>query len=342
MGRHGGGAFSGKDPTKVDRSAAYMARYVAKNIVAAGLAERCEIQLAYAIGVPSRCRHVDTWDRPDRPLADRRAGPRALPAPGAFIKHLDLRRPIYRKTASGGHFGRADEFTWERTDKADVPARGGRAISPARRLAISRGPPPAPGRASRRGRVPEAVVAQNAWPSRKTTVGTPNTPSAIAWSWLARTMSLTAGSVIAWARRSGSIPAPSPRGLNDRTGLRGRRPRGRPNRIAAEAELVQASLVVGERHRAGRRHVVGRPRIGPDDRSEADERQRGPRSPATPPARRSGQAPRAAAVGAKQGAGEDRDPEGVGDQAVDPLGGEPRVRRHRAEEEPWCVHKRQG
>ena len=124
MGRHGGGAFSGKDPTKVDRSAAYMARYVAKNVVASGLAERCEIQLAYAIGVSEPVSvHVDTQGTGHAPrLADRRAGPPALPAdPSGIIKHLDLRRPIYRKTASGGHFGRSEpEFTWEKTDKANL------------------------------------------------------------------------------------------------------------------------------------------------------------------------------------------------------------------------------
>ena len=124
MGRHGGGAFSGKDPTKVDRSAAYMARYVAKNIVAADLAERCEIQLAYAIGVSEPVSvHVDTQGTgqvPDALIAElvRRHFPLT---PSGIIKHLDLRRPIYCKTASGGHFGRSEpEFTWERTDKAHL------------------------------------------------------------------------------------------------------------------------------------------------------------------------------------------------------------------------------
>jgi S-adenosylmethionine synthetase len=126
MGRHGGGAFSGKDPTKVDRSAAYMARYVAKNVVASGLAERCEIQLAYAIGVSEPVSvHVDTQgtgQAPDALIAEliRRHFPLT---PSGIIKHLDLRRPIYRKTASGGHFGRTEpEFTWERTDKAQLLA----------------------------------------------------------------------------------------------------------------------------------------------------------------------------------------------------------------------------
>ena len=122
MGRHGGGAFSGKDPTKVDRSAAYMARYVAKNVVASGLAEKCEIQLAYAIGVSEPVSvHVDTFGTgkiPDNKMAAivRKTFPLT---PSGIIKHLDLRRPIFQKTASGGHFGRSEEsFTWEKTDKA--------------------------------------------------------------------------------------------------------------------------------------------------------------------------------------------------------------------------------
>jgi S-adenosylmethionine synthetase len=124
MGRHGGGAFSGKDPTKVDRSAAYMARFVAKNVVAAGLAERCEIQLAYAIGVSEPVSvHVDTQGTgtlPDSLISDLLRRHFSF-SPSAIIKLLDLRRPIYRKTASGGHFGRSDpEFTWEKTDKAHV------------------------------------------------------------------------------------------------------------------------------------------------------------------------------------------------------------------------------
>jgi S-adenosylmethionine synthetase len=122
MGRHGGGAFSGKDPTKVDRSAAYMARYVAKNVVASGLADRCEVQLAYAIGVSEPVSvHVDTFGTgkvADGQIAEliREVFPLT---PSGIIKHLDLRRPIYRKTASGGHFGRSEpEFSWEKTDKA--------------------------------------------------------------------------------------------------------------------------------------------------------------------------------------------------------------------------------
>ena len=121
MGRHGGGAFSGKDPTKVDRSAAYAARWVAKNVVAAGLADRCEIQLAYAIGVAHPLSlMVETFG------TEKIAVPRIEKAinevfdlrPGAIIRDLDLRRPIYRKTAAYGHFGREDrDFTWERTDR---------------------------------------------------------------------------------------------------------------------------------------------------------------------------------------------------------------------------------
>ena len=126
MGRHGGGAFSGKDPTKVDRSAAYMARHIAKNIVAAKLADRCEVQLAYAIGVadPVSVR-VDTF-------GTEKVDPEILPdliranfklTPRGIIESLDLRRPIYKKTAAYGHFGRNDpDFTWEKTDKASALA----------------------------------------------------------------------------------------------------------------------------------------------------------------------------------------------------------------------------
>jgi S-adenosylmethionine synthetase len=121
-GRHGGGAFSGKDPTKVDRSAAYMARYVAKNIVAAGLAPECEIQLAYAIGVAEPVSvHVDTRGRAKVAENKIEAAVREVfpLTPKGIIEHLNLRRPIFQKTASGGHFGRNEpEFTWEKTDKA--------------------------------------------------------------------------------------------------------------------------------------------------------------------------------------------------------------------------------
>lgn len=124
MGRHGGGAFSGKDPTKVDRSAAYAARYVAKNIVAAGLADRVEVQVAYAIGV-ARPLSVNVETFGTAKIADEKIA--ALVdeyfdlRPGAIIRDLGLRQPIYRKTAAYGHFGRDDiEFPWERTDKASA------------------------------------------------------------------------------------------------------------------------------------------------------------------------------------------------------------------------------
>ena len=122
MGRHGGGAFSGKDPSKVDRSAAYMARYVAKNVVASGLAERCEIQLAYAIGVPFPVSvMVDAFGTAK---VDEAAITKAVVdtfdlSPAGIVKTLDLCRPIYQETASYGHFGRP-QFPWEKTDKAET------------------------------------------------------------------------------------------------------------------------------------------------------------------------------------------------------------------------------
>ena len=123
MGRHGGGAFSGKDPTKVDRSAAYMARYIAKNIVAAGLADRCEVQLAYAIGVAEPVSVlVDTFgtEKVDAKLIPDLVRANFKLTPRGIMESLNLRRPIYRKTAAYGHFGRNDpDFTWEATDKAD-------------------------------------------------------------------------------------------------------------------------------------------------------------------------------------------------------------------------------
>ncbi len=124
-GRHGGGAFSGKDPSKVDRSAAYMARYVAKNLVAAGLASRCEVQLAYAIGMAEPLSVlVDTFETGVLPEAKIASLLRELFdfRPAALIKTLDLKRPIYRATAAYGHFGRPAKnglFPWERTDRAD-------------------------------------------------------------------------------------------------------------------------------------------------------------------------------------------------------------------------------
>jgi S-adenosylmethionine synthetase len=127
VGSHGGGAFSGKDPSKVDRSASYGARYVAKNLVASGLCDRCEVQLAYAIGVAEPVSiMVDsngTGQVPDKKLTDLVRKNFDL-TPAGLIKSLRLRRPIFRKTAAYGHFGRTEpEFTWERTDKARVLAR---------------------------------------------------------------------------------------------------------------------------------------------------------------------------------------------------------------------------
>ena len=124
VGRHGGGAFSGKDPTKVDRSGAYAARYVAKNVVAAGLADKCEVQLSYAIGVAQPTSiNVDTFGTnkiPEEKIVELVKKHFKL-TPSWIINHLNLRRPIYRKTAAYGHFGRNDaDFTWERIDLADT------------------------------------------------------------------------------------------------------------------------------------------------------------------------------------------------------------------------------
>ena len=122
-GRHGGGAFSGKDCTKVDRSAAYAARWVAKNVVAAGLADRCEVELAYAIGVSKPLSiMVDTFGTAH--VAEDKIVEAVEKTfdlrPGAIIRDLDLRRPIYEKTAAYGHFGREDpDFTWEKTDRVE-------------------------------------------------------------------------------------------------------------------------------------------------------------------------------------------------------------------------------
>jgi len=135
MGRHGGGAFSGKDPTKVDRSACYMARYVAKNLVAAGLATRCEVQLAYAIGVAEpvsvMVNTFGTGQLEEERLVElvRELFPLT---PKGMIDHLKLRQPIYRKTAAFGHFGRTESsFTWEATDKAEALREGSRAAAAA-------------------------------------------------------------------------------------------------------------------------------------------------------------------------------------------------------------------
>jgi S-adenosylmethionine synthetase len=124
LGRHGGGAFSGKDPSKVDRSGAYAARWVAKNIVAAGLADKCEVQLSYAIGVPEPTSvNVDTSDTnkiPEDKIVELVKKHFKL-NPREIIKKLDLLRPIYKKTAAYGHFGRNDpDFTWEKTDVAEA------------------------------------------------------------------------------------------------------------------------------------------------------------------------------------------------------------------------------
>src|SRR6266480_1053300 len=126
MGRHGGGAFSGKDPSKVDRSAAYMGRWVAKNVVASGLADRCEVQFAYAIGHPEPVSvSVDTFctGKVDEEKLERAIWEVFNFKPAEIIKQLNLLRPIYRKTTNYGHFGRVDDLdalTWERTDKADA------------------------------------------------------------------------------------------------------------------------------------------------------------------------------------------------------------------------------
>jgi S-adenosylmethionine synthetase len=131
MGRHGGGCFSGKDPSKVDRSAAYACRYIAKNVVAAGLADRCEVQLSYAIGVADPMAvFVDTFGTgkiADTDIAGliRKHFPLR---PSDIIEHLKLKRPIYKKTAAYGHFGRNDpDFTWEKTDKAATLKKAARA-----------------------------------------------------------------------------------------------------------------------------------------------------------------------------------------------------------------------
>jgi S-adenosylmethionine synthetase len=144
MARHGGGAFSGKDPSKVDRSAAYAARYVAKNLVAAGLADRIEVQVAYAIGVAHPVSvMVETFgtERIGRGRILELIGEHFDLRPGAFRQYLKLHRPIYQKTAAYGHFGRDDEdFTWERTDKADQ-LRAAAGIGPTSGARVT-GPPP--------------------------------------------------------------------------------------------------------------------------------------------------------------------------------------------------------
>jgi S-adenosylmethionine synthetase len=135
MARHGGGAFSGKDPSKVDRSAAYAARYVAKNVVAAGLAQRCEVQVAYAIGVAHpvslMVETFGTGKLPDAKISQLVEAEFDM-RPGAFRDYLNLHRPVFQKTAAYGHFGRGDQdFTWEQTDRADAlrSAAGGEAVA---------------------------------------------------------------------------------------------------------------------------------------------------------------------------------------------------------------------
>jgi len=129
VGSHGGGAFSGKDPSKVDRSASYMARYVAKNIVAAGLADKCEVQVAYAIGVAEPVSFMVNAFGTGKITEERIEGivrKNFDLRPAAIIKHLNLKRPIYRKTSVYGHFGRNDpDFTWERIDKAEILRQAG-------------------------------------------------------------------------------------------------------------------------------------------------------------------------------------------------------------------------
>ena len=124
VGRHGGGAFSGKDPTKVDRSAAYMARYIAKNLVAAGITDKCEIQLAYAIGIAEPVSiNIDCFGTNKIPIDNIEKLIRDFfpLTPDKIIGHLNLKRAIFKKTAAYGHFGREDpDFTWEKTDKATL------------------------------------------------------------------------------------------------------------------------------------------------------------------------------------------------------------------------------
>jgi S-adenosylmethionine synthetase len=130
MGRHGGGAFSGKDPSKVDRSAAYMGRWVAKNVVASKLAERCEVQFAYAIGHPEPVSvHIDTFGtaKVDETKIEKAVTEVFSFKPRRIVEQLDLLRPIYSKTTNYGHFGKSDpDITWERTDKAEALAAAAR------------------------------------------------------------------------------------------------------------------------------------------------------------------------------------------------------------------------
>src|SRR5207244_5824632 len=147
--RHGGGAFSGKDPTKVDRSAAYAARYVAKNLVAAGLADRCEVNVAYAIGVAHPVSVAVATFGTERVAVDRIESlvrEHFDLRPAAILRDLDLRRPIYAKPAAYGHLGRDDkDFSWERTDRADaLRAAAGLSSNGAAPAGEQRGAPAAP------------------------------------------------------------------------------------------------------------------------------------------------------------------------------------------------------
>ena len=171
---HGGGAFSGKDPTKVDRSAAYAARYVAKNVVAAGLADRCQIQVAYAIGVAHPLSVlVDTFGTEAEGLTQPRIEELVREhfdlRPAAILRDLDLRRPIYEKTAAYGHFGRDDrDFTWERTDKADALREAAGLADTRNRLAL----PPVPVCMTETPeRPPRAAAAAPAVPDRPRRAG---------------------------------------------------------------------------------------------------------------------------------------------------------------------------
>ncbi len=164
MGRHGGGAFSGKDPSKVDRSAAYMGRYVAKNIVAAGLASSAEIQFAYAIGYPdpvSVCINTFGTGAVSDDEIERAVGEVFSFKPAAIIKQLDLLRPIYSKTTNYGHFGKSDpDITWEKTDKVEALRKAvGKAVSPAAAVTLKKAAALVNGRAASRAAIVPQISA---------------------------------------------------------------------------------------------------------------------------------------------------------------------------------------
>jgi S-adenosylmethionine synthetase len=182
MGRHGGGAFSGKDPSKVDRSAAYYARYVAKNIVAAGLAHRCEVQVAYAIGVAKPVGvYIDTFGtaKVDQDKLAKYVSRQFDMRPKAIIEQLDLLKPIYRNTAAYGHFGRP-EFSWERTDRAEKMASDllGRRVAPvARKVVVEPEPvPQAHGRRAAKVAAPAEVLAPRGRRPKQVVVEMPPPP----------------------------------------------------------------------------------------------------------------------------------------------------------------------